>query len=307
MKFKLISLSLLFLFSSISSTDYSIAATDTCPENWNIQLEAPSVPFPSYVEVWHLKDLSGNLDKYKSELGFNLSTSMRVEFSSDKKNWVPLQWPMTYPDKSSFIFGSQSIHYLYPGFTRGAIRVEVKGCEKPKEFFTPEYKTPVQIIKEKYTIEQIVGNYGDFKRTEALVNSIKSELDTNIKAFSNTGRIKQSYPTDGAFVYISPLKSGCMNFEGPHPGYWVSKGKPCELIVFGNQITLNNERFNFANENQELYKPTNFLNTSRVMFVVSQFTADKVIKQVTINCLKGKSSKKVTGINPRCPAGYMKK
>jgi uncharacterized coiled-coil protein SlyX len=28
---------------------------------------------------------------------------------------------------------------------------------------------------------------------------------------------------------------------------------------------------------------------------------------VTINCVKGKTTKKVTGIDPKCPAGYKKK
>jgi hypothetical protein len=30
-------------------------------------------------------------------------------------------------------------------------------------------------------------------------------------------------------------------------------------------------------------------------------------KKTTITCMKGKSSKKVSGIKPRCPAGYKKK
>jgi uncharacterized coiled-coil protein SlyX len=28
---------------------------------------------------------------------------------------------------------------------------------------------------------------------------------------------------------------------------------------------------------------------------------------VTINCVKGKTTKKVTGIDPKCPSGYKKK
>ena len=30
-------------------------------------------------------------------------------------------------------------------------------------------------------------------------------------------------------------------------------------------------------------------------------------KKVTITCVKGKLTKKVTGINPKCPSGYKKK
>lgn len=36
-------------------------------------------------------------------------------------------------------------------------------------------------------------------------------------------------------------------------------------------------------------------------------TAISVAKKTTITCIKGKTTKKVTGINPKCPAGYKKK
>jgi hypothetical protein len=30
-------------------------------------------------------------------------------------------------------------------------------------------------------------------------------------------------------------------------------------------------------------------------------------KSISITCVKGKTSKKVTGVNPKCPTGYKKK
>jgi hypothetical protein len=36
-------------------------------------------------------------------------------------------------------------------------------------------------------------------------------------------------------------------------------------------------------------------------------SAKPVVKTVTITCIKGKTSKKVTAVNPKCPAGYKKK
>jgi hypothetical protein len=32
-----------------------------------------------------------------------------------------------------------------------------------------------------------------------------------------------------------------------------------------------------------------------------------VAKKTTITCVKGKTTKKVTAVNPKCPAGYKKK
>jgi hypothetical protein len=36
-------------------------------------------------------------------------------------------------------------------------------------------------------------------------------------------------------------------------------------------------------------------------------TAKPAAKKTTIRCVKGKTSKKVTAVNPKCPAGYKKK
>jgi hypothetical protein len=36
-------------------------------------------------------------------------------------------------------------------------------------------------------------------------------------------------------------------------------------------------------------------------------SAKPVVKKTTITCIKGKTSKKVTAVNPKCPAGYKKK
>jgi len=36
-------------------------------------------------------------------------------------------------------------------------------------------------------------------------------------------------------------------------------------------------------------------------------SAKPVAKAVTITCIKGKTSKKVTAVKPKCPAGYKKK
>jgi hypothetical protein len=36
-------------------------------------------------------------------------------------------------------------------------------------------------------------------------------------------------------------------------------------------------------------------------------TVKPAAKKTTITCVKGKTSKKVTAVNPKCPAGYKKK
>ena len=36
-------------------------------------------------------------------------------------------------------------------------------------------------------------------------------------------------------------------------------------------------------------------------------TPTTTAKKTTVTCVKGKTTKKVTGVNPKCPAGYKKK
>jgi hypothetical protein len=42
-------------------------------------------------------------------------------------------------------------------------------------------------------------------------------------------------------------------------------------------------------------------------YVEPTVTNSSSSKKSTITCIKGKTSKKVTGVNPRCPVGYKKK
>ena len=42
-------------------------------------------------------------------------------------------------------------------------------------------------------------------------------------------------------------------------------------------------------------------------YVESKVTNSSSNKKTTITCTKGKTSKKVTAVNPKCPAGYVKK
>jgi hypothetical protein len=42
-------------------------------------------------------------------------------------------------------------------------------------------------------------------------------------------------------------------------------------------------------------------------YVEPKVTNSSSNKKATINCIKGKTTKKVTAINPKCPVGYTKK
>ena len=44
-----------------------------------------------------------------------------------------------------------------------------------------------------------------------------------------------------------------------------------------------------------------------VLSVIAQAKTSASTKKTTITCVKGKTAKKVTAVNPKCPSGYKKK
>ena len=49
------------------------------------------------------------------------------------------------------------------------------------------------------------------------------------------------------------------------------------------------------------------LPSSQSITLFEPFNLDLRIKSISITCIKGKVTKKVTAISPKCPAGYKKK
>lgn len=284
------------------------AASSTCPESWSLDL-ASRTSFPGFAfSPSNIFDRSGNLEKYKSELGFNLAVTYRVEFSLDRKKWTTYEWPLVLPDKTTLIFGPQSFFYLYPGYLRGVARLEVKDCNSPRDFFTPEYDTARFIVKDNFSYEQVIGNIEDFKRTESLIKSIKEDINLNLVSYSKTGKIRQSYPTDDSLVYLTPAVPGCANFSGPFPGYWVAKGKDCDFFIFGRQATLDGKKFFWVDSEGNLISNASDLSkVNPVMFVVSRFVLKAPKNNLSITCVKKTLTRKVVGKNPKCPAGFTQK
>jgi len=48
-------------------------------------------------------------------------------------------------------------------------------------------------------------------------------------------------------------------------------------------------------------------NVESIVKAADKSMADKVVKKTSITCTKGKVTKKVTAVKPKCPAGYKKK
>lgn len=313
----------------------------SCPDQWQLKFEPISTmvnpsnskvlnPLLTLMRLDIFNETTGNLEKNKQELGQNLAIQWKAEFSTDNRNWVEMAWPMKFPDEGYFEFGSKSWLYLYPGFARLAITLEVKGCEKLGIFTTDSYRYPETVLKDGYSLEDLIGKSVDFRATEALVKDINNQIENAKSQYAKTGRIQQNFPVDDPRVWLTPKSPGCMSFVGPHPGYWKSDGKTCEMFFFSDFIELNGTRVSFVNPAGDLVAPhqsqSSLASLRRVLFVANSLKLEPLKKSPVasptatsisaksnsvavkkIVCVKGKTTMSIKSPNPKCPKGFKEK
>jgi hypothetical protein len=65
---------------------------------------------------------------------------------------------------------------------------------------------------------------------------------------------------------------------------------------------------NLADPNSPMQTIIEYAEEELGEFVVTRYQLEKLAAKIkTISCLKGKSTKKVSGLSPKCPVGYKKK
>jgi len=283
---------------SLGLTSVTHAATDGCPDTWALKFE-PNQDWLNKRGAMGISDFpdfftetTGTLERNKKELGNNIAVGYKSEFSKDKTNWVPLNWPMKLPNDASSYFG-RAFLLLHPGYTRGVYTVETKDCKNPGIFYTDLLKTyDIKVNKDNFKIEDAIPKGINFKDAAVLTQSIKDELKSELSNFQKTGTIAENYPNDNSFLYIVPKTIGCLDYVN---WKWKSKGKSCEVYVYFqtpifNSITANNNYVTGFNYN-----------------IVEEITLPIFQEKISITCIKGKITKIVSSVRPKCPAGYKKK
>jgi hypothetical protein len=274
----------------------SVSNAADCPTSWPLQFKSDflkSLPI----------ETTGLLESYRNSLGRNIAIEFTKEYSQDKTGWVPYTWPMKWPDGEVWVNGpGVATNYLYPGFTRDTIKIEVKGCPSSASFYSNEILvTP--IVSKNHTFDDLVIP-GNFKQQESGLSDILKIFENSLDAYSKSGKISDRYPTDDSIIFITPKLPGCLGYTGGLPAFWVSKGKKCDIYVYSNQ--LKNRRANlFDLEGNPVEKFVADTNYRFGLFVVKEITLNPpTISKQIFTCIKGKISKKVSATKPKCPTGY---
>ena len=94
------------------------------------------------------------------------------------------------------------------------------------------------------------------------------------------------------FVYLGPLSNGIGGIPNCSGNPWKGNKMYSGAVEGNDYLSLIAEAEKFVADNP---------------YVEPKATNSSSNKKTTITCIKGKTSKKVTAVNPKCPGGYKKK
>jgi len=314
---KRIFLSLVVVFGlMLSPTPFANAATEGCPNNWSID--------NSITGGW------AELNQAKARLGSSMALEFD-EYSMIYSDYSGELGPM--PKPSVNLLGVPDL-YLY-GNTKVAfkITVQVKDCQGKTDFLLQGGSLKQYLgLKANPTFIQM--NASDFatNRSNSFIDFVKArEFPACIASL--TRRITNTAAASGVSFYqsISPgwpvwnsefcglwtgsrvnaanpillnLTPGCSlvdtesNIIPRRLGISVAPNKTCEFaFAFSDSLYRGTEAFLGAAINaRDIQAPIYVLESFKV--------SGPLTKKTTITCVKGKLTKKVTAVKPKCPTGY---
>ncbi len=235
-------------------------------------------------------------------------------------------------------YGGFTEHYLLENgvsdgdFIRLSLFVEVKGCSP-----VTIYSNPVQLngfLDSVVDIDTFLTNVGkdtngsiNFKSKEIFKTDFSTlilDLTKSVPLGTTIAVKRISNPDDDFYpqIFVRPMSNdGCLSPE-PAPG----RGRtnqvkiisiPCKFGVYGYLSVANPELIgplkNAVGSNgrgitniytQPLLGTYEIKAPTPTPSLAPTTKPVETVKKTTITCVKGKLSKKVTSVNPKCPAGY---
>jgi len=291
MKAKLISIAILLV--SLISPVSSFASSD-CPESWQVDTSK----YPNNPQLLSAKE----------RLGPNMVETL---VGARILNYAGVEGPQIPFKDLLLISGAPrtALLYLYgKSKVETTIKVEVKGCSNPFIFsFISTYEDrdyPIERMNSGTWASATPTAFTDFKKQESFVQDLSVRVQTaqsEINRFLNRG---QSLPLRDFEIFgifydltnnqmrIQILTTDCVYFDTRFRNSFAFKtGKICKFALSFYQ------RVNPADPKDQRTK----------WVILDSFELDLRAKPQTITCIKGKLTKKVTAVNPKCPVGYKKK
>ena len=281
------------LLLSLSSTLLQIpanAATEGCPDTWEIDLNQ----YPN-------QDLMAA--KEKNGINMIITENRKILSFNGERGEIPrLVGLNEVLEGYGHIF-----YYLYgKSIVEISTKVDVKNC--PSKIFI--FKTSwLQGVNFNSTTASSWANsnpqaFKDFRQQEnfaKVIDEVKLSVQSRINLQISSSQ-KFGTPLGLSSQILDNFISQKVSLENYKIRAFAQTPECLSPAVF------NEHRFIFGKECQfafGVYKPELPIQNSISLF--EAFNLDLRVKPISITCTKGKLTKKVTAVSPKCPAGYKKK
>jgi hypothetical protein len=287
-----------------ATNDYS-----QCPNTWKLTTSDDSVVEKELAEAKAVLGTNMAISVISSEIQ---ASGVWKVFSNEKFNstesWLQL---LQYPMRSNF-------------------KVEVKGCPLALNLSRPLTLGNINVVKSSYStlyedmLKALPQNSSpgdlssqlkklDFKQLEDSINTLKESVQKRVRDLKsgNNGAVR------GSFTYKNGAKSqtSVLLMLGPVTDQAIGIYGRFELlpeklscVVLGVDVvsTQTPMPFKWVPANTSCsYELIAYLPTIKTIFMIDSVKIETVTTE--IYCTKGKTTRKITGLNPKCPAGFKKK
>jgi hypothetical protein len=326
---------LLLVTSIFAPIPKAKAAFSGCPETWNLPknlMEASAEDLKKFYEPNFETVLRPSQD---TQYSFN-----NIQWFTVKSGWVNLVKPeqvnQQYFDASLLFsfFSSRwedvtlirlgDLEWLSQSriFIRNTVSVVKQGCGNPTEFYFEKSFTPPQI--ETLNFETEIAKFKDkfinFEKYDSALQNYSKCLQ-NWKSYS--GKNLSKMPLDTCYVgstvkpgygypvtiQLIPDKSKCLDFLPGNANrattVGVKPGTNCSFTILG---FWGDNLLGSQNSADYAQVPIFFNGSTNKYVSFGKISiAARALASTTITCIKGKTIKKITEVNPKCPAGFKKK
>lgn len=329
-----ISVCLAIVLISFGLPTKTYAATDGCPETWQLPELTFSMPGTDF-------------QKYFPRTYDQIIKMGPTEFSFDNIKWqkssvgvFPIQDPNI--SEGTYFLNNQIRSLILSGnepkygddgiinvnlelikynqiYIKTAVTVEKKTCKPFTFFYTGKFDTP-KIVYQDFSQEfsQISGFFRDYQSEEKAKNnynkcledwkslSMKRGKTIEVQKVCYLGSIFpfKGSPDETIFLNLIPFGKECLKFyqgnSNRSDGWQLAHGSNCKYAV------VNSRDWNYYSTR------TNDINFPKTIIVYQELFIKSVTSESSnlsdsvkiITCTKGKATKKVSGTNPKCPKGY---
>ncbi|MCX6437873.1 MAG: hypothetical protein NTZ06_04405 [Actinobacteria bacterium] len=275
------------------------ANVEGCPDTWTIDTSK----YPNNIE------LSAAKEKLGPNMVLSVVSTKILEFKGEDGIQPALdsRWNIVGSNRLKF-------YYLY-GLSKAEtiVKIEVKGCPNPSilkfnhDFFDSAYSGVSKTTAKEWAARSIE-SFTDFKKQESFsddLQALNQKAQDYLDKYLQRGDFTKPLWTIQLFgnefdvfrnlkrvIILQTMTPNCLVPSKQQNFLELATGKRCQFAwSVGERISSNDPKDN--RQQLVLFEP---------------FYLDATLKSpITISCIKGKIAKKVSAVNPKCPAGYKKK